>query len=83
MHCDCVSSSRALFQDATNRLENSLPPYSCDGEPAPSLVPAAAAPNGFEGFPEKRREPLLGGSTGDVLPVEEEPESGGWGNWGM
>jgi hypothetical protein len=31
----------------------------------------------------KRREPepLLRGSTGDVLPVEE-PDCG-WGNWGM
>lgn len=78
-----VSENRALFQGATNRLENSRLPYSCDGDPAPSLVPAAALPSGFDVFVGKRIEPLFGGSTGDVLPVEE-PECGPWGvNWGM
>ena len=48
----------------------------------PSLAPAAAVPSGFEALPKERREPLLGGSTGEVLPVEE-PECGGWGSWGM
>lgn len=78
-----VSEYTWLFQRATNRLENRRPPYSCDGEPAPSLVLAAALPRGFEVVPENRREPLLGGSTGDVLPVEG-PECDGWADsWGM
>jgi hypothetical protein len=63
-----VSPSLAVFQGATNRFENNLPPYSCDGDPAPSLAPAAAS--GLDEF-AKRREPLLRGSTGEVLPVEE------------
>jgi hypothetical protein len=46
-------------------------------------VPAAAFPSGFDVFTGKRMEPLLGGSTGEVLPVEE-PECGAWGvNCGM
>jgi hypothetical protein len=45
-------------------------------------VPAAFA-RGFDVLVGKRMEPLLGGSTGEVLPVEE-PECGAWGvNWGM
>lgn len=59
-------------------MENRRLPYSCDGDPLPSL----ALPSGFGALPAKRREPLLGGSTGEVLPVEE-PECGGWGSWGM
>jgi hypothetical protein len=67
-----VSSARGLFQRVTNRFEKSRLPYSCDGDPAPSLVPAAV-------FVGKRMEP----STGDVLPVEE-PECGAVGfSWGM
>lgn len=66
-----VSQTRDVFQSATNRLENNRPPYSCDGEPLPSRAPAAVFPSGLEVFPEKRREPLLGGSTGEVFPVDE------------
>jgi hypothetical protein len=74
-----VSQTRGMFQGATNRLENSRLPYSCDGEPAPSL----AAGTGFDVFGGKRTEPPFDGSTGDVLPVEE-PECGAGGvNWGM
>lgn len=74
---------RGLFQSVTNLLENRRLPYSCDGDPAPSLAPAAALPSGLEVLPGNRIEPLLGGSTGEVLPVEE-PECGAWGvNWGM
>lgn len=78
-----VSRARGLFQRVTNRFEKSRLPYSCDGDPLPSLVPAAVFPSGFDVFVGKRMEPLLGGSTGDVLPVDE-PECGAWGfSWGM
>ena len=66
---------RCLFQDATNRLEYNLPPYSCEGDPALSLTPAAALASGFDVFAEgigKRIEPPdEGGSTGDVEVVED------------
>ena len=84
VHCHpTLDKIQDLFQNATNRLENRRPPYSCDGDPAPSLVPAAAFPSGFDVFPGKRSEALLGGSTGEVLPVVE-PECGGCEvSWGM
>ena len=70
---------RCLFQGATNRLEYNLPPYSCEGDPAPSLAPAAAVPREPEAFADgtgKRIEPLDGGgSIGDVVPVDE-PDNG-------
>ena len=68
-----------LFQSATNRFEYSLPPNSCDGDPAPSRMPAAAFPKELDVFPAgtgKRMDPPEGGSIGEVLPVEE-PERGG------
>lgn len=83
VHCQAMLIRiLALFQIATYRLENRRPPYSCDGDPFPSLEPAAAVPNGFDVLPVKRREPLLGGSTGEVFPVDE-PECVGWDSWGM
>ena len=89
----CAWISRALalnfsqqddvFQRVTYRFEYSRPPYSCDGDPAPSLAPWAAEASGFDVFPGKRRAPLLGGSTGEVVPVDE-PEWGAWeASWGM
>jgi hypothetical protein len=73
-----------LFQDATNRLEYSLPAKSCEGDPAPILAPAAALPNALGPFPAgtgKRPEApeAEGVSLGEVVPVEEAPERGGCG----
>ena len=59
--------------DATDRLEYSLLPNSCDGEPAPSrLLPGAAfIPPSAVGFPKGERTALPeGGSIGDVLAVD-------------
>lgn len=68
-----------LFQSATNRLEYNLPPRSCEGDPAPRRMPAAALPRELDVFAAgigKRTEPLEGGSMGEVVPVDE-PERGG------
>jgi hypothetical protein len=68
-----------LFQSATNRFEYNLPPKSCEGDPAPRRMPAAALPRELDAFtegPGKRPDPLEGSSTGEVVPVEE-PERGG------
>lgn len=75
-----LASMTRCFRSATNRLENSRPPYSCDGDPEPSLAPAAAAPNGFEVFVGKR--PADAGSTGDAAPLEEAECGGLELNWG-
>jgi hypothetical protein len=64
-----LAGMTCCFRSATNRLENSRPPYSCDGEPEPSRAPAAAAPRGFEVLGAKR--PPDGGSTGDAAPLED------------
>lgn len=45
-----ISPNPDLFQSVTNRLENRRPPYSCDGDPLPSLAPAAVFPSGFDVF---------------------------------
>jgi hypothetical protein len=71
---------RCLFQGATNRLEYNLPPNSCEGDPAPNRTPAAAVPSAFDVLAAgtgKRMEPLVGGSIGEVVPVEDVPERGG------
>jgi hypothetical protein len=77
---------RCLFQGATNRFEYNLLPNSCEGEPAPTLTPAVAFPSELDVFAAgtgKRMEPLDGGSAGEVVPVEEAPERGGWAlSWG-
>jgi hypothetical protein len=73
--------TRPAFQGATNRLENNLPPYSCEGDPALSLAFIAELLSAVDvvGWSMgKRIEPLEGGSTGEVVPVEEAPERGGW-----
>lgn len=75
------------FQDATNRFEYNLPPYSCDGDPAPSLVPAAAPARGFElvtdGIGKRMEPPDEGGSVGEA-EVVDEADSGAWEvSWGM
>lgn len=70
-----------MFQGATNRLENNLPPYSCEGEPAPSLALTAALLSADDdvGWPMGNRiDELEGGSMGEVVPVDEAPERGGW-----
>lgn len=59
----------SCFRSATNRLENSRPLYSCDGEPELRRAPAAAAPSGFEVLEGKR--PPEGGSTGEAAPLDE------------
>ena len=75
------------FQDATHRLEYNLPPYSCDGDPAPSLAPAAATPRGLDVFADdigKRMEPPEdGGSVGDADVVEEADGGACELSWGM
>ena len=79
--------SEREFQDATNRLEYNLPPYSCDGDPAPSLAPAAAPASGFDVFVDgigKRMEPPdEGGSVGEAEVVEEADSGGCEVSWGM
>lgn len=62
------------YSNVSHRLIYSLPPSSCDGDPAPSLeLPLGAAivlelptfPNGDRvGLP-------AGGSIGDVFPVDD------------
>ena len=82
VHCHQTLASfqkRYLFQSATNRFEYNLPPKSCEGDPAPRRMPAAALPRELDAFtegPGKRPDPLEGSSTGEVVPVEE-PERGG------
>lgn len=61
-------------------MEYNLPPNSCEGDPAPNLTPAAALPKELEVLAAgtgKRMEPPDGGSMGEVVPVEDEPERGG------
>jgi hypothetical protein len=70
---------RRMFQGATNRLETNRPPKSCEGDPAPSLVPAAALAIVFGLLVAgmgKREEPLDRGSLGELVP-EDAPERGG------
>ena len=68
-------------------MEYNLPPYSCDGDPAPSLAPAAALPRGFDVFAEdigKRIEPPEeGGSVGEADVVDEADNGACEVSWGM
>ena len=71
----------------TNRLEYNRLPYSCDGDPAPNLAPAAAPPSGFEvaadGIGKRMEPPEEGGSVGEA-EVVDEADSGAWEvSWGM
>lgn len=57
----------------TYLLANNLPPNSCDGEPAPTLVPlgvVADVPSPFAPEKGERTEWADGASMGDVLAVE-------------
>jgi hypothetical protein len=82
-----MTGSERGFQDATNRFEYNLLPYSCDGEPAPSLAPAAAPPSGLDVFVDgigKRIEPPeWGGSVGEAEVVEEADSGACEVSWGM
>jgi len=69
-------------QGPTNRLENRRPPYSWEGDPLPRRAPGAVLASGFDVAAGNRSEPLLDGSTGEVVPVDEA-EWGGWASWGM
>ena len=68
-------------------MEYSLLPNSCEGEPAPSLAPAAALARELEelgvDIANLREPPEDGGSAGEV-EVVEEAEGGAWDvSWGM
>jgi len=72
---------QALGPRITHRLEYSLPPSSCEGEPAPNLAPPAVLPvppSPF-GFPkgDLSEEVPVPGSIGDELAVDE-PDCGCW-----
>lgn len=65
---------KGVVKNFTHRFEYSLPPSSCDGDPAPSLaLPVAAAILlGPPGFPNGDRTGLLaGGSIGEVSAVDD------------
>ena len=75
------------FSGATNRLEYNLLPNSCEGEPAPSLAPAAALASELGvlevDIGNRREFPEDGGSAGEV-EVVDEAEGGAWDvSWGM
>lgn len=62
---------------STHLLENSLlePPRSCDGDPAPERVLPAILPAFNAPRKGDLRDPVLDGSVGEVLAVEE-PDRG-------
>lgn len=69
-----ISSFDAAIIILAYRFEYSLPPNSCDGDPAPNLPLPGALPNPFipPGLPKGDRIGLfVGASMGDVLVVDD------------